>query len=107
MKTPMETLTDAMSRLRRAGYVADFSATDDGRLACGACGITVAPDDLAIEEIVRFEGESNPDDQAILLAISCKGGCRGQYTAAYGPDTPPADAEVLRRLAGHARWPGA
>jgi len=34
----VETLTDAMSRLRRDGYRADLSATVDGQLRCGTCG---------------------------------------------------------------------
>lgn len=94
----METLTDAMSRLRADGYRSDFSATGDGMLRCGHCGIEELPEDMAIHRIVRFEGESNPGDESILVALACSCGFLGQYTAAYGPDTPPEDAAVLKRL---------
>lgn len=95
----METLTDAMSRLRTAGYLADFSATDDGHLRCGSCGARQHPETMTVHETVRFEGDSNPDDEAILLALACSGGCFGQYSAAFGPNTPAADVEILHRLA--------
>lgn len=97
-KVPMETLTDAMRRLRAAGYTANFSATADGRLRCRTCGTTQGAETVRIDETVRFEGESNPDDEAILLALVCAGGCRGQYVAAFGADTPEHDVDVLRHL---------
>lgn len=104
-RRPMETLTDAMIRLRAAGYCNDFSATDDGWLECSECGARALPEDMTIDETVRFEGDSNPDDEAILVAVACACGCLGQYSAAYGPGTPAKDAEVLRRLPLAARRP--
>ena len=95
----METLTEAMTRLRAAGYCADFDATDNGQLRCGICGARQEPHDMTVHETVRFEGDSNPDDEAILLALACSSGCLGQYSAAFGPGTPAADVEVLHRLA--------
>lgn len=94
----METLTDAMNRLRGDGYLTDFSATADGKLRCGACGVEELPEEMSIHSTVRFEGESNPADESILIALACACGCLGQYTAAYGPDTPHEDAAVLERL---------
>lgn len=95
----METLTEAIDRLRAEGYEADFFATDDGMLACRACDAVEDPATMQIDDTVRFEGESNPDDEAILLAISCGCGCRGLYSAGYGPSTSRADVAVLQRLA--------
>lgn len=96
----METLTDAMTRLRADGYRTDFAATDDGQLRCGMCGVRQDPEAMTVHATVRFEGDSNPDDEAILLALAGGCGCLGQYSAAFGPDTPAEDAEVLHRLAG-------
>ena len=94
-----ETLVEAIARLRSEGYGSDFAATADGRLLCRACDAVCDPASMRIEHRVRFEGNSNPDDEAILLALLCSSGCRGLYSAAFGPDTPPEDAAVLRRLA--------
>ncbi len=70
-----------------------------GQLRCGTCGSLSDPEGVAIAEAIRFEGDSNPDDEAILIAIVCPSGCLGQFSAAFGPSTAAPDAEVLQRLA--------
>ncbi len=94
----METMTEAISRLRRDGFALDFTATDDGRLRCGACGANHEPSAMVIDEIVRYEGSSNPDDEAILLAMHCACQQAGLYLAAFGPNATAADAAVLQLL---------
>jgi hypothetical protein len=88
-----------MQRLRKAGYETDLYATDDGRLECDSCGKRYDPLSMTIDETVRFEGDSNPDDEAILLAVRCPEGCKGLYSAAFGAAVPPEDAAVLQALA--------
>jgi hypothetical protein len=94
----METLVEAMARLRGIGYVHDLAATPNGNLLCRSCGTSHLPESIEIRETVRFEGDSNPDDQAILLALACTDGCLGQYSAAFGPATEAADVLALQRL---------
>jgi hypothetical protein len=95
---PMETLVEAIVRLRIAGYTTDLFASPEGDLVCRACGSSHDPEAIEIRETVRFEGDSNPDDEAILVAVSSIDGCLGQFTAAFGPGTATADAMALRRL---------
>jgi hypothetical protein len=97
--TTEETLTDAIERLRESGYEVDFVATDDSRLMCLACDAVYDPAVIGIDHTVRFEGDSNPDDEAILLALHDADGCMGLYSAAFGPSAPANDAKVLRLLA--------
>jgi hypothetical protein len=94
----METLVEAMDRLRGAGYELDLFALDGGRLRCGACAEVVDARDATVDEVVRFEGMSNPDDMAILTALSCPNGHRGLFSAAYGPTASAQEAEVLLGL---------
>ena len=47
------------------------------------------PTDVHVDDTMRFEGETNPADQDIVFAIQCICGCKGTYSAAYGPATPP------------------
>lgn len=97
-----ETLVSAMNRLRAAGFTADYEADDDGLLVCSDCDMHIDPDEVTVVESVRFEGLSNPDDEAILVALECDCGCRGLFTSGYGPSAPAKNARALRSLAAHA-----
>jgi hypothetical protein len=57
------------------------------------------PAEVQVDHTIRFEGDTNPDYQDIVFAIECACGCKGTYSAAYGPSAPPDDAAVLRQLA--------
>jgi hypothetical protein len=98
-----DSLAGVITRLRAAGYTNDLTATDDGALTCAQCGDVEDPMTMHIDRTVRFEGDTDPGDEAILLAVTCRCGARGLYTAAYGPATPPADSAVLGRFARRRR----
>jgi hypothetical protein len=54
---------------------------------------------LVVEEVARFEGSSDPADEAIVLALHCReDGIKGTYTLPYGPEMGALDAEMMRRL---------
>ncbi len=93
----METLSEAMARLVDAGY-SECYAPVDGALACARSGALHDPSAMSVTEIVRFEGVSNPDDQAILYALDAGDGHRGLYAAAYGATSSAEDVAVLRAL---------
>jgi hypothetical protein len=94
----METILEAAARLREAGYAADFSATEDGQLRCGACGAEHDPATIVIDQIVRYEGLSDPGDETMLLALRCGCDQRGLYTTAYGANVGTGDLAVLQAL---------
>lgn len=93
----METLSEAIRRLTDAGYVHDFRA-EGGQLVCDRCGSRFDPSEMTIDEIVRFEGMSDPDDEAILYALGTGSGSLGLYSAAYGPAATTDDVAVSRAL---------
>jgi hypothetical protein len=95
---PEETLVDALATLRAEGYRADFHA-EHGRLVCGGCSHALDPALVEIERVFRFEGASDPDDEAAVFGLRC-GDCdlRGVYVVAYGPSMGADDAEVLPHL---------
>jgi hypothetical protein len=94
----VETLTEAIERLRGKGFLSDFSAVAGGQLRCEQCGAEFDPSALHIDEIVRFEGTSDPGDESILFALSGPCGHAGLYSAAYGPNATPEDAAVAAVL---------
>ncbi len=92
------TLTGALEKWRAAGYRTDFSA-DPAGLRCGACGTVHDPSVARVDHLERFEGASNPDDEEILLAITCSHcATKGVLVAAYGPSASAAEAAVLTQI---------
>jgi uncharacterized protein YqgV (UPF0045/DUF77 family) len=99
----METLSQAAERLKEAGYREDFRAEPGGLRAAGSDCVH-APEQLVIEEVVRFEGASDPEDEAILFALRCEvHGTQGTFAVAYGPRMDPLDVEMVRRLSDGRR----
>jgi hypothetical protein len=102
----METLAEAMERLRRAGFEDSFRA-EGHALRALAAGRRFEPEDLVVEDIVRFEGASDPDDEAILFALRTRSGdVRGTWATSYGPRLPPDEAELLREVGRGRDEPG-
>ena len=98
-----ESLSGAIQRLDQGGFTHGLMA-EGGRLRDLVTGESFDPETLAVDEVVRFEGESDPDEQAILFALrSPQGDAMGTYSTVFGPSMPPEDGYVVRRLAARAR----
>ncbi len=94
----LETLSATQQRLTKAGFGDDLTARD-GELHATPSGRTFDPRELLAAEIVRFEGDSDPDDEAVLVAVATRDGEPiGTFTVPYGPNTSAEEAEVLRHL---------
>lgn len=101
-----ESLSDALQRLDRRGFTHGLRA-EGGLLHDLVTRESFDPERLTIDEIVRFEGESDPDEQAVLFALrSPQGGALGTYSAVFGPSMPPEDGDVVRRLGARGRGMG-
>ena len=93
-------LVETLRRLRGEGYTDEFRL--DGHDVVHAVH-RVAASDLEVVEVHRFEGESNPDDEAIILALASRGsGWRGVLVSAYGPSITAEVAEFLAALPARA-----
>ena len=66
-----ETLSEAVDRLTAAGYEDSFRAEPEG-LRAVAAGVLHRPESLVVEEIVRFEGISDPAAEAADLPAACR-----------------------------------
>ena len=94
----METVREALERLARDGYDDEFRAEGDG-LKSRATGVIAPPETFRVDEVVRFEGDSDPSDESAIFALRASGdGHRGTYTVAFGTLMDAADAEMVRRL---------
>jgi hypothetical protein len=93
-----ETVTEAVELLRSLGYTDDFELSATGLTTA----VEVDPHTLesaTVDYTFRFEGPSDPGDEAIVLGVTCPDwGRRGVVVSAYGPDVDPEHAELLLAL---------
>ena len=93
-----ETVTEALALLSAEGYTEDYNRVG-AVLTCPACRVGHDLASAVVERQFRFEGPSDPADEAIVLGIRCpQCGSRGVLVSAFGPDTEPEVAELLKRL---------
>jgi hypothetical protein len=94
----MATVSEATRELQAQGYTGNWFAVAGGRIVCGECGSEFDPEDVTVDHVLRFEGQSDPDDEMIVFAVQGPCGDRGIYSAAYGSYQSPEDTAVIARL---------
>jgi hypothetical protein len=101
-----DTVTEAVAVLEADGYTSPFLQSGSD-LVCMACG---APHDLelgVVDRFFRFEGPSDPGDEAIVLGVRCGVcGAHGTLVSAFGPDADPDAFEHLARISAEAAAQG-
>jgi len=79
----MKTLSSCHTKLLQDGFTEDFKASESGLLSLGLEKIYKA-EDIVDVNFYRFEGASDPGDNAILYAIETADGTKGTLVDAYG-----------------------
>jgi hypothetical protein len=93
-----ETVLDAVHRLEALGYTDELHLEGTG-FTCVACGACHEPGQLEITHTFRFEGPSDPSEEAIVLGVACPScGVKGIIVSAYGPDADPALFDAIRAM---------
>jgi hypothetical protein len=96
-----DTLSGALEDLKERGFTLDFNIDLD-QIVCHTDGTSLRPDEFEIVEVYRFEGDSNPDDEEVVYAISSlDGSCKGVLVSAYGMYAGDASQEMIQKLAVH------
>lgn len=89
----MKTLSECINKLVIDGYDVDFKIDEKGKLYSPSKEKSYSPEKVHIVNFFRFEGASDPDENAILYAIETDDGEKGTLTDAYGAY---ADAKVTK-----------
>lgn len=87
-KEDLRTLASCLNLLAEDGYVTQFKAIKNGLKSLGT-GKIYQKENVKIDSFYRFEGESDPSDNAILYAIETDTGEKGTLTDAYGLYSDP------------------
>jgi hypothetical protein len=94
-QTHYDTVSKAIEALRAQGYTTDFNI-ENNNLVCNQGKFD--PDSFEIEDVYRYEGNSDPADEAAVYAIKSSNGLKGVLVTGYGASAEDASAEMLDKL---------
>jgi hypothetical protein len=92
------TVTEAVAFLRAAGYRDDVEL-DGSTMSCARTQLKYALANVIVDHTFRFEGDSDPGDEAIVLGLRYPDtDIKATLVSAFGHDADPETAEFLARL---------
>ena len=93
-----DTVVEAVKGLKQRGFNIDFNLEAD-RIFCPDPTLSLKPAEFEITEFYRFEGESDPADEAIVYAIESKAGKKGLLVTGFGISADGMGEEMIEKLA--------
>ncbi|MCK6649463.1 MAG: phosphoribosylpyrophosphate synthetase [Bacteroidia bacterium] len=97
------TVSEAINDLAKRGYTTDFELLAEKEcLACHKTATFLSPDEFEIDEIYRFEGNTDPGDEMIVFAISAKKhNVKGIIVNAFGIYSDSKTSKIVEQLKKH------
>ncbi len=95
-----ETISGAINGLKERGYKLDFNLKEN-RIICE--DEKFQPEDFEITEFYRFEGETDPSDEAVVYAIESNNGKKGVLVNAFGIYADPLSDDIIKKLSFHKK----
>lgn len=93
-----ETVTAAIDGLRKKGYSIDFNLKSE-YLECSGDTLRIHPEDFHVDAFYRFEGMTDPSDEAIVYAISSeKHRMKGVLVNGFGISAEVLTNEMMQKL---------
>jgi hypothetical protein len=90
-----DTVTEAIKGLKDRGFTIDFNLSEN----CLVCNDTKFDvNDFEIIEFYRFEGDSDPSDEAVVYAIQSNNGMKGVLVNGYGISADTLSSEMAKKL---------
>ena len=90
------TISEAIEKLKTQGFTLDFNL-EQNRLKVGEQEYTA--DEFEIVDLYRYEGQSDPADEATVYALASKSGLKGILVTGYGATADDEAAEeTLKQL---------
>lgn len=89
------TVSEALEKLRKQGYITDFNLQEN----CIVCQQgKFEPQDFEIVDVYRYEGDTDPADEATVYAIESRTGLKGVLVTGYGASVDSMSAAMLGKL---------
>jgi hypothetical protein len=92
-----ESPSAAIKILRNKGYTMDFNLAEN----CILCNAgRFKPDEFHVTEVYKYEGASDPGDEATVFGIVSNSGLKGILVMGDEPDADEMTEELLHKLFG-------
>ena len=96
-----DTLVEAINALKKEGYSADFNLRSN-QIEWLDGEVVMSPEEFEIDKFYRFEGNSDPEDEVVVYAISSKDHkVRGVLVNAFGIYSEGIADEIISKLKVH------
>ena len=92
-----DTVSQAVQGLKERGYSIDFNLEEDC-LVCRQPPFKLMPDEFEITEVHRYEGNSDPGDEAVVFAIESRSGEKGILVNGFGVSADAASDAMVAKL---------
>ncbi len=89
------TVTDAIGELRKQGFTVDFNLKENH---VEADSMKFDSEQFEILDVYRYEGNSDPADEATVYAIVSQSGLKGILVTGYGINPDTVSTQILRKL---------
>jgi len=83
-------VSEALEDLNKKGFVNDFNLQDEN--------IKKNPHQYEIVHIYRYEGNTNPDDEAVVYGIKSSSGEKGVFVAGFSATSENETAQILNEI---------
>ncbi|MEO7976526.1 hypothetical protein [Flavobacterium sp.] len=84
------TVSKALDQLNEKGFTCDFNIN--------SAAIKKNPEKFEIVHVYRYEGESDPGDEAVVYGIKSTTGKKGVFVAGFSADSDSETAKILLDL---------
>ena len=81
---------EALADLKEKGFTVDFNLEEQD--------IVKNPYYYSIEHVYRYEGNTNPDDEAVVYGIKSSNGSKGVFVAGFSANSEGEAARVLNQM---------
>ena len=83
-------VSKALDELKKKGFTYDFNIHDEE--------IISDPNQHEIVHVYRYEGNSNPDDEAVVFGIRSESGKQGVFVTGFSANSVSEAAQLLIQL---------
>ena len=95
-----DSLADTLDDLKKRGYDADFE-TQSNCLYCSDLDLRLYEEEFHVDEVYHFEGDFNPDDTAVVYALTSPTGVKGIIVDGSGASSNNISFDIAKKLQNH------